>query len=127
MQAPQVQPMSASSESAGQIWECTIDGLKTFSDKSCGKRSSLREIGPINTMESTPVYDVVRSYDPVSNYSPDYPYPSAQESDDYGYSAPSGAYVHGIVRPDYRHHRRYPVNATAPPAQHSKSASPRPH
>jgi hypothetical protein len=121
----QVQSVTGPSAPTNQIWECTIDGQKTFSDRPCGTRSSLREISPINEMESTPVYGNVRSYE--ANYPPDYSYPSEQGSDDYSSPASVGILVHGVVRPDHRHHPRNPVNATAPPAPHSKSASPRPH
>jgi hypothetical protein len=38
-------------ESDNQIWECTIDGQKTFSSNPCGQHALRREIGPINTME----------------------------------------------------------------------------
>jgi hypothetical protein len=121
----QSQSMSAPTEPTSQIWECTIEGQKTFSDRPCGTRSSLREINPINAMESTPVYGSVRSYE--ANYPPDYPYPSEQGSDDYSYPGSAGILVHGVIRPDYRHHRRNAINAIARPAQHSKSASSRPH
>jgi hypothetical protein len=44
-----------------QIWECTINGQKTFSDHRCGDKASLREIGPINIMDSTPILSHSRS------------------------------------------------------------------
>jgi len=120
----QSQRMSAPTEPTSQIWECTIEGQKTFSDRPCGTRSSLREISPINAMEPAPVYGDVRSYE--ANYPPDYPYPSEQGSDDYSYPGSAGILVHGVIRPDHRHHPRNAINAIAPPAQHSKSASSRP-
>src|ERR1700760_1564432 len=36
----------------GQIWACTTNGVKTFSNNPCGKNSSLLEVGPINTMNA---------------------------------------------------------------------------
>ncbi len=58
-----------------KIWQCTINGQKTFSDNPCGAKSSRVELGPVNTMEATPVYPLTRSYEP--NYRPEYPYPSS--------------------------------------------------
>ena len=69
--APPVEPNS-------QIWECTINDQKTFSDNPCGDKSSLREIGPINRMDPTPVLPHARSFVPESSYQPEYSYPGEQ-------------------------------------------------
>ena len=55
-----------------QIWECTINGQKTFSDNPCGDKSSLREIGPVNRMDPTPVLSQARSFVPGSSYPPEF-------------------------------------------------------
>ena len=63
--APPVEPST-------QIWECTINGQKTFSDNPCGDKSSLREIGPVNRMDPTPVLSQARSFVPGSSYPPEF-------------------------------------------------------
>jgi hypothetical protein len=65
-----------------QIWECTINGQKTFSDYPCGDKSTLHEIGPINIMDATPIPPHSRSYMPESSGQPGYSYPS-QQADSY--------------------------------------------
>jgi hypothetical protein len=65
-----------------QIWECTINGQKTFSDYQCGDKPSLREIGPINIMDPTPILPHSRSYVPESSGQPRYSDPS-QQADSY--------------------------------------------
>src|ERR1700722_892653 len=82
---------------ANQIWECTIDGQKTFAGKPCGGKSTLREVGPINTMEAAPLLPPSRSYQTQSGYPPDYypgppDYPGSQDSAD-------SAYPFVVVRP----------------------------
>jgi hypothetical protein len=64
---------------ANQIWECTINGQKTFAGKPCGGKSTLREVGPINTMQAAPLLPPSRSYQTQSGYPPDYYYPSPQD------------------------------------------------
>jgi len=84
-----------------KIWECTINGLRTFSNSSCGDNPSVREIGPVNTMESTPIYRFDRSYAPESNYQPDYPSP--QESSDNSYPVVVGIPYYRGRKPDHAH------------------------
>jgi hypothetical protein len=38
----------------GQVWQCTIDGQKTFSDKRCGVGASVRQLNEVNRMDPTP-------------------------------------------------------------------------
>jgi len=75
---PVIPPIAPNVEANRQIWECTINGLKTFSDNPCGDKSSLREIGPINRMDPTPILPHSRSYVPESSGQPNYSYPSQQ-------------------------------------------------
>jgi hypothetical protein len=77
--AAPVQTAALPVTSGGQIWECTINGVKTFSGKPCGAKASLREISAVNGMESTPALPYVSS-EPESRYPPDYAYPEDQES-----------------------------------------------
>ena len=63
--APPIEPNS-------QIWQCTINGQKTFSDSPCGGKPSLREISPINRMDPTPIFPHARTPAPESSYQPEY-------------------------------------------------------
>jgi hypothetical protein len=65
-------PTTSPAVPSGQIWECTTNGLKTFSNNPCGDRSSLREVGPINTMAATPEVRYVRANGPDPRYAPEY-------------------------------------------------------
>jgi hypothetical protein len=38
----------------GQVWQCTVDGQRTFSDKRCGAGASVRQINDVNRMDPTP-------------------------------------------------------------------------
>ena len=51
--AAQIQTSAPPMEPTNRVWECTINGQKTFSDAPCGDKSSVREIGPINRMDPT--------------------------------------------------------------------------
>jgi len=68
-----------------QIWECTINGQRTFADHPCGGHSSLREFGPLNTMQATPVLPPARSYELQSGYPAQYDYPDPQYPADASY------------------------------------------
>jgi hypothetical protein len=79
----QVQPVAAPPvQQSGQIWECTISGQKTFSSKPCGDNATLRDVGPVNVMNSTPIIQSGRTYQADANYTPDYSYPDTQETAD---------------------------------------------
>jgi hypothetical protein len=115
------QTAAAPTEPNGHVWECTIDGQKTFSDSPCGDRSSVREIGPINGMDSTPILPHARSYAAEPNYRPDYPYPGEQEESNpsqQGFAGNSYPVLIGIPlrehgRPDHR--RRPQGHSDRPP------------
>jgi hypothetical protein len=63
----QIQPATAPMAHS-QIWECTINGQKTFSDNPCGDKASVHEVGPINGMDPTPIRPNVRSNVPEPSY-----------------------------------------------------------
>jgi hypothetical protein len=67
---------------AGQIWECRINGQRAFSSSPCGTESTVRPIGPINRMDSTPIPQQPRSYEAESSYRAPYPYPYPSEPQD---------------------------------------------
>jgi hypothetical protein len=70
---------------ANQIWECTINGQRTFANHPCGGSSSLREFGPLNTMQATPLLPPARTYEPPSGYPTQYYYPDAPYPPDASY------------------------------------------
>jgi hypothetical protein len=89
--APQTMP----SVPSGQIWECTTRGVKTFSNNPCGDKSSLREVGPINTMTSRPAFPYTEANAP--RYTPAYVNQNAYAED--SYSEPASDDTHGDVNP----------------------------
>lgn len=70
---------------AGQIWQCMTNGVKTFSNNPCGEKSSLLDVGPINTMPPPPVMNYARSYAPQPRY--------VQASDDQSDEGDQDAYA----------------------------------
>jgi hypothetical protein len=108
---PAPQMLAPPIESNGQVWECTINGQRTFSDNPCGDKSSLHEIGPINRMDPTPILPHARSYAPESSYQPEYSYqggqedsaPGEQQFTDNSYPVFVGIPVREHRRPDHPH------------------------
>jgi hypothetical protein len=107
--APTNAPASPPSDAAapsGQIWECTTNGLRTFSNNPCGTKSSIRELNTINRMEAAPAVRTVHTYtSPVSP--PQYSYPDSQEPVEASYAEPQRIVV-------YQRIRRVNLNATHP-------------
>src|SRR5277367_1250690 len=66
---------------SGQIWTCTTHGVKTFSNNPCGEKSSLLDVGPINTMNATRVLPS-RAYPPDMHFAPTYPTEDTPEQPD---------------------------------------------
>jgi hypothetical protein len=128
---PQQSPMQAqvapeAPAPSGQIWECTTKGVKTFSNNPCGDKSTPVEVGPINTMNPTPVIHYARGYAPEPRYAPAYA-DSDNSSDQEPYSDQAGAESSGSYtiiqgggfvarrRPEHHpHHRPMPNHHTAP-------------
>ncbi|HEY5264396.1 MAG TPA: hypothetical protein VIJ37_05340 [Steroidobacteraceae bacterium] len=82
---PQMQQIAAPAmESSDKVWECTINGQKSFSDTPCGGNSIVRDIGPINRMDSAPILPLTRSYAPEPSYQPDDTYPNATDGEQAG-------------------------------------------
>ena len=143
---PQQSPMQAqvapeSPAPGGQIWECTTKGVKTFSNNPCGDKSTLREVGPINTMNPTPVVHYARAYAPETRYAPAYP-DSDSSTDQEQYSDPvsaeSGGNSYTIVqgvgfvarrRPERPHHEPPPNHQPMPnhrPVPNHRNSGPMP-
>jgi len=104
--AAQIQAAVPPPVPSSQIWECTINGQKTFSDNPCGAKASLHDIGPINGMDPTPILPYARALGPESSYQPEYSYP-AEQADSYAgeQQFANNAYPVFIGNP-YREHRR---------------------
>jgi hypothetical protein len=113
---------------AGQIWECTTKGVKTFSNNPCGEKSTLLEVSPINTMSATPVVHYARAYGSEPRYAQSYADQGApadeQYSEDYGaepgsnsYAVIQGAGFVGHRRPEHSHRpapHHFPGHTSAP-------------
>jgi hypothetical protein len=89
---------------SSQIWECTTNGQRTFSDKPCGVKSSLRELNPINGMDPTPILPPAPSYQPRFVDPPEYSNPGPQESAENSYPV-LVAFPYNVRRPHDRAHR----------------------
>jgi hypothetical protein len=110
---------------AGQIWVCTTNGVKTFSNNPCGEKSTLLDVGPINTMNAPPRNRDPRGYGSEPRYAPAYndQAPTEDYSEQYGSETGATSYtiVQGLAfvprrraehphRPPYQqHHNPMPV------------------
>ena len=85
---------------SGQIWECTTKGVKTFSNNPCGEKSTLLDVGPINTMTPAPAIHYARGYGPDSRYAAGYADQSTPAEDPYSdqYAAESGGNSYTIIQ-----------------------------
>jgi hypothetical protein len=102
-----------------QIWECTTNGQKTFSDKPCGDKPMLREVSAVNIMSPTPMGPHVRAYESEQGHAPEYYPPSEQESADAAYPVVVGYPVRGYPyknqrRPDHAHRPHPQPHASTP-------------
>jgi hypothetical protein len=148
---PSVQAPQAASKHSSQIWECTTNGVKTFSDNPCGTKATRVALRPINTMEPTPVIRSTRADGSEPRYTKEYTdqnlYPdqdtSAQGFDDNAYSDVQGyPGVQGFVyvplsRPNHRHrpehhhdsssdsHKPAPKPRNSAPPQQRSTPTPR--
>jgi hypothetical protein len=113
-----VQPAGEPMAPANQIWECTTNGQRTFSDKPCGGHATLREMNPLNVMNAAPRPQPPWPYQPDSNNAPDYYYPDAPDGQD----AVSSSYPVVVGYP-YAVHRR--PEHTQRPYHPRASAAPR--
>ncbi len=49
---PAMQPAAKDGLPPGSVWECVVNGERTFSDAPCGARSSIRQLSELNLMHS---------------------------------------------------------------------------
>jgi hypothetical protein len=128
---PVTPPTAPTVEATRQIWECRINGIRTFSDNPCGDKSSLREIGPINRMDPTPILPLSRSYVLESSGQPKYSYssqqaesyPSDQQSADDSYPADNSYPVFVGVPFDERGRSDHEHRPYSPPQNQPQSHS----
>jgi hypothetical protein len=106
-------PSAAAPEPGAQIWECKTNGQRTFSDKPCGEKPVLHEIGPLNIMNPTPTF---RAYGPEPSYAVEYSDPSAQEPAEAAYPVPVG---YPVVGYPYNNRRR-PGHSHRPHPEHHR-------
>jgi hypothetical protein len=134
-----VQAPQAASKQSSQIWECTTNGVKTFSDNPCGTKATRVALRPINTMKPTPVIRSTRADGSDPRYTKEYTdqnlYPdqdaSAQGFDDnsypvdQGYQGYQGFYYAPLNRPDHRRRpeRHHDHDASSEP----QKSRPQPH
>jgi hypothetical protein len=114
-----VQPAGAPIASGSQIWECTTNGQRTFSDKPCGGNATLREMNPLNVMNPAPTSPPMYPYPPQSGSEPDYYYPDTQDAVNSSYPVVIG-YPYVVHRRPEHTLRSYQPRPT--PATHSMAA-----
>jgi len=68
----QAQTTAEPAVQSGQIWECTTNGQKTFSNNPCGEKSTLLAMRAINTMNAAPEVRDARAYGRQPRYAPQY-------------------------------------------------------
>ena len=99
-------PSSSLAAPAGQIWECTTNGVKTFSNNPCGEKSTLLKVSTINTMRATPAIPYARAYTPEPRYAPAYPDQAASGDEEVGgdsYTIVQGVGLTAHRRPEHSH------------------------
>lgn len=106
-----VQAAGAPMASASQIWECTTNGQRTFSDKPCGGNATLREMNPLNVMNSVPSSPPTWTYPAQSGDAPDYSYPDTQDAVNSSYPVVIG-YPYAVRRrPEHIQRPNHPHSA----------------
>jgi hypothetical protein len=121
--AAQIQTAAPPTGPTSRVWQCTINGQKTFSDAPCGDRASVREIGPINRMDPSPVLSHAPSYGREASYQPEYSYPGEQADSNAGEQPLAGnSYPVFVGIPT--HERRRPDHAHRP-HEHNRGPQPR--
>jgi hypothetical protein len=126
---PETPPANSASENHPasapntQIWECTTNGVRTFSSNPCGSKSTVKQLNPLNVMEAAPVYRATPNYSPSASPAPPsvrYNYPEQDNGEDAAADNSYSGYPGVIVVPRARHVR--PNNARPHPR-----SEPHPH
>ncbi len=71
---PSMQPAAQHGLPAGSVWECVVNGERTFSDAPCGAHSSVRQLSELNLMDSAQVPP-----EPYGGYDARYPTTVAEQ------------------------------------------------
>lgn len=66
---PAIQPTAHAGLPPGNVWECVLNGQRTFSDSPCGERPSIRQLSELNLMDSSALPPAVL-YPPGTAYAP---------------------------------------------------------
>lgn len=137
----QAQTTTEPTVQSGQIWECTTNGQKTFSNNPCGENSKLLAMRAINTMNPTPEVRDARAYGREPRYAPQYTDQNTYADqnayageDTYAepgngeYGGTSYAVVQGLAflprrRPEHPH--RPESHHNSPESHHNSGAMPR--
>jgi hypothetical protein len=103
-----------------KIWECTTQGVKTFSNNPCGEKATQLDVGPINTMSASPAIHYVRAYGPEPRYPAGYADQSAP-TDEYAdqYAAETGGNSYTIIQGVGFIARRRPEHFHPPLSSHN--------
>jgi hypothetical protein len=123
LSAAQIQTSAPPTQPTSQIWQCTINGQKTFSDAPCGDKSSLRELGPINRMDPSPVFSHAPPYGREASYQSEYSYPGEQADSNAAEQQLAGNSYPVFVGIPIHEHRR-PEHAHRP-HEHNRGPQPR--
>jgi hypothetical protein len=119
---PQAQTTAEPEVPSGQIWECTTKGVKTFSNNPCGEKSTLLDVGPINTMSPPPASHYPRTYGSEPRYATGYANQSTPaDADEYAdqYGAETGGDSYTVVQGVGLLARRRPQHFHPPPSSHN--------
>src|SRR5580698_2199560 len=133
--APPLPPAAPSASApalpSGEVWECTVNGQKIFSDKRCGSGASVKQLGDLNVMDvPPPQYPTPHAYgQPYGAYPAAAPYPDDEDGGDVnGDAYPSQIIVaRERARREHRLHQDYHVRPSAPAPTHGGSAPRSPH
>lgn len=106
-------PLNQSQPQTARIWQCVTNGQKTFSNNPCGAKSTVLDIGPVNSMEATPVFHAGRGYAAQPSYAPssapeydspqDDSYADSQGSANSSYPVYVGVPYAVRIKPQHRH------------------------
>ncbi|HEY2465602.1 MAG TPA: hypothetical protein VGI32_16190 [Steroidobacteraceae bacterium] len=124
---PPAQAAVPPTASEGQIWACTTNGVKTYSNNPCGEKSTLLDVGPVNTMSATPAIHYARPYGAAPSYQPGYAdQGAADDSEDYAeqYPAEAGGNSYAIVQGVRFAPRKRPDHFHRAPSHHNPGQNP---
>jgi len=117
---PTLVPPSARSElPPGQVWECVLNGQRTFSDSPCGDRPAIRQLSEVNTMAAVPAGRAPRYLPPGMNdsgggsgYAPDSYAP--EDSEEAATDSGSGVSYYSVGVAPYRYGGHGPMATLQP-------------